>query len=111
MYNNQYVYGWEDIDNKLHQIKINLYYSIWNHPSKVHQWKERQHNKDMSIYIIDMKIANGCWISIPQVQRKFIHSRKELQIVYANIFFHCDVQCCSTKYISWYALRKAFFAS
>ena len=36
MYNIQDVYGWEDIDNKLHQIKINLHYSIWNHPTKAH---------------------------------------------------------------------------
>ena len=51
-------------------LKICLHYIIWSHPSKLHQWKERQHKKDMSIYIIDMKIDNGCWISNPQVQRK-----------------------------------------
>ena len=47
-----------------------LHYIIWNHPNKVHQWKERKHKKDMSIYIIDMNINSGCWISIPQVKRK-----------------------------------------
>ena len=41
-------------------LKKRLHYIIWNHPSKVHQWKERKQNKSMSIYIIDMKIDNGC---------------------------------------------------
>ena len=86
-----------------------MYYIIWNHPSKVHQWKERKHKKYMSIYIIDMKIDNGCWISIPQVQKKFIHSRKELKRVYTNIFFPCDVKCSSTNYVLYYALKKVFF--
>ena len=62
MYNIQDVYGWPDIDNKLHHIKINLHYSIWNHLSKVHKWRERQDNKEMSIYSIDMKIDNGHWL-------------------------------------------------
>ena len=39
---------------------------------------------------------------------KFIYSRKELKIVYANIFLHCDVQCSSTKVVIYYALKKAF---
>ena len=40
---------------------------------------------------------------------KFIHSRKELQIVHANIFFHCDVQYNLTKDVIYYALKKTFF--
>ena len=52
-------------------LKKCLHHIIWNHPSKVHQWKERKHKEKMSTYIIDMKIDNGCWISIPRVQRKF----------------------------------------
>ena len=51
-------------------LRISLHYIIWNHLSKVHQLKERQDNKDMSIYNIDMKIYNGCWISNPQVEMK-----------------------------------------
>ena len=42
-----------------------LHYIIWNHPSKVHQWKEMQDSKDIYIYI-----GTGCWISNPQVERK-----------------------------------------
>ena len=38
---------------------------------------EIQHNKEMSIYIIDMKIDNGCWISIPQVQKKVYTQQKK----------------------------------
>ena len=51
-------------------LRKSLHYIVWNHPSKVHQWKERQDNKGMPIYIIDIKIGNGCWISNPQVERK-----------------------------------------
>ena len=40
---------------------------------------------------------------------KFVHSRKKLQIVYANVFLHCDVQCSSTKDVIYYALKKDFF--
>ena len=32
-------------------LKKSLHYIIWNHPSKVHQWKERKHKKDVCIYI------------------------------------------------------------
>ena len=59
MYNIQDVYGCPDIDNKLHSIKINVHYSIWNHLSKEHKWREKQDEKEMSIYSIDMKIDNG----------------------------------------------------
>ena len=41
-------------------LKESLHYIIWNHHSKVYQWKERKHKKYMSIYIIDMYIENGC---------------------------------------------------
>ena len=61
MHNIPDVYGWPDIDNKLQYIKINLHYSTWNHPCKVHKWREKKHIKEMSIYIIDMKIDNGHW--------------------------------------------------
>ena len=44
------VYGWVDTDNKLHYIKINFHYSIWNHPSKEHKWREKQDRKEMSIH-------------------------------------------------------------
>ena len=56
------MYGCLEINNKLHSIKINVHYSIWNHPCKVHKWRERQGNKEMSIYSIDMKIDNGHWL-------------------------------------------------
>ena len=59
MYNIQDVYGWPGIDNKLHQIKINVHYSIWNHPSKELKWRENQDRKEMPIYSIDMKMDNG----------------------------------------------------
>ena len=45
---------------------------------------------------------------IHKYKGNFIHSRKKLQIVYENIFFHCDVQCSSTKDVIYYALEKLF---
>ena len=49
MYSNQDVYGFPDIDNKLYWIKISEHYSIWNHPSKEHKWRENTDKKEMSI--------------------------------------------------------------
>ena len=49
MYSTQDVYGFPNIDNKLHWVKINVHYSIWNHPSKEHKWRENTYKKEMSI--------------------------------------------------------------
>ena len=59
MYSIKDVYGCLEIDNKLHSIKINVNFSIWNHPSKEHKWRDLQDMKEISIYSIDMKIDNG----------------------------------------------------
>ena len=59
MYSVQDVYDCSDIDNKLHWIKINVHYSLWNHPSKVHKWREKQNMKEIPIYSIYMNIGNG----------------------------------------------------
>ena len=62
MYSIQDVYGCLYIDNKLHQIKINVHYSIWNHPSKEHKWREKQDQKEMYMYSIDTNIDTGHWL-------------------------------------------------
>ena len=72
---------------------------------------ERNEKQEIHVYIY-YRYEDRQWLldfNSTSTNQKFIHSRKELQIVHANIFLHCDVQCSSTKDVIYYVLQKAFF--
>ena len=72
---------------------------------------ERKETKEIHVYIY-YRYEDRQWlldfISISTKESLYIAGKK-LQIVYANIFLHCDVQCSSTKDVIYYALEKVFF--
>ena len=70
---------------------------------------ERNETQEIHVYIY-YRYEDRQWLldfNSTSTNQKFIHSRKELQIVHANIFLPYDVQySSSTKYAIYYALLQ-----